>query len=114
MILPSRTPPPSDPYADRRAHERVAVAMPAFLVIGGRRYPVQIVDLSAGGARVDCGPALVAAGAVVVLNWGMSASATVRWREGRFAGLAFVEALDERDVAALARRTEALEARMRG
>ncbi|WP_300973342.1 PilZ domain-containing protein [Sphingomonas sp. LHG3406-1] len=104
-----------DPYADRRLHPRVAVAMPAFLILGGRRYPVQIVDLSAGGAKIDCGTALVAAGAPVTLNWGGgSAQATVRWREGRLAGIAFAAPLDERDVAALATRSAALAARMNG
>ena len=105
----------SDPFANRRQHARVAVAMPAFLVLSGRRYPVQIVDLSAGGAKLDCGLALVAAGAPVTLYWGGgSAQATVRWREGRRAGIAFAAELDPRDVADLARRSEALEARMRG
>ena len=53
-----------DPYVDQRQHPRVSVALPAFLILGGRRYPVQIVDLSSGGAKVDCGAALVVAGAV--------------------------------------------------
>lgn len=105
----------SDPYATLRQHKRVSVALPAFLVIGGRRYPVQIVDLSAGGARIDCGTALVVAGAIVTLNWGIaSAHAAVRWREDRLAGLKFAADLDERDVGDLARRSEALGARMRG
>lgn len=108
------SPASDDPYADRRNHPRVSVALPAFMVIGGRRYPVQIVDLSAGGAKVDCGTALVVAGAIVTLNWGASAQATVRWREGRQAGLAFAAELDARDVADLARRSDALSARMRG
>nr|WP_314441695.1 PilZ domain-containing protein [uncultured Sphingomonas sp.] len=108
---------PAEParFAEQRAHPRVTVALPAFLVIGGRRYSVQINDLSAGGAKIDCGTALVVAGAVVTLNWGgASAQATVRWREGRLAGLAFAAELDPRDVADLARRSEALGARMRG
>ena len=115
MIPASTACPQPDPYADRRLHPRVTVALPAFLILGGRRYPVQIVDLSAGGARVDCGTALVAAGAPVTLNWGgAGAQATVRWRDGRQAGLAFAAELDPRDVTDLARRSEALEARMRG
>ena len=105
----------SQPFASRRQHARVTVALPAFLVLGGRRYPVQIVDLSAGGAKLDCGLALVAASAVVTLYWGGgSAQATVRWRQERLAGIAFAAELDPRDVADLARRSEALEARMRG
>ena len=48
-----------------------------------------------------------------MLDWGGAKSvATVRWREGRLAGLAFVGPLDERDVEALAVRSEALAARM--
>jgi hypothetical protein len=98
-----------------RSHARVSVALPAFLVLSGRRYPVQIVDLSAGGAKLDCGLALVAAGAAVTLHWGGgSAAATVRWREERRAGIAFAAELDQRDVADLARRSQALGARMRG
>jgi hypothetical protein len=105
----------SDPYANRRQHARVTVAMPAFLVLSGRRYPVQIIDLSAGGAKLDCGLALVAAGAAVTLLWGGgSAAATVRWREERRAGIAFAAELDPRDVSDLARRSEALRARMHG
>lgn len=104
-----------DPYAAQRLHRRVAVAMPAFLILGGRRYLVQIVDLSAGGAKLDCGTALVASGAPVKLDWGGgSAQATVRWREERHAGVAFAAELDTRDVEALAKRSEALRARMAG
>ena len=104
-----------DPFVDQRQHPRVSVALPAFLILGGRRYPVQIVDLSSGGAKVDCGAALVVAGAVVTLNWGgAGAQATVRWRDGRLAGLAFAAELDPRDVADLARRGQALGERMRG
>ncbi len=102
-----------DGFADQRLHPRVSVALPAFLILGGRRYPVQIVDLSSGGARLDCGAALVVAGAVVTVNWGgASGQGTVRWREGRMAGVAFTAELDPRDVADLARRSDALAARM--
>lgn len=108
--LPAAEP---DPYADRRSHQRVTVALPAFLILGGRRYPVQIVDLSSGGAKLDCGSALVVAGAVVTLNWGgASGQGTVRWRHERMAGVAFSAELDPRDVADLARRSDALAARL--
>jgi hypothetical protein len=51
----------------------------------------------------------------VTLNWGgASAPGTVRWREGRMAGLAFAREIDPRDVADLARRSEALAARLGG
>ena len=109
-----KAPAEPDRFVDQRQHPRVSVALPAFLILGGRRYPVQILDLSSGGAKVDCGTALVVAGAVVTLNWGgAGAQATVRWREGRLAGLAFAAELDPRDVADLARRGQALGDRMR-
>lgn len=102
-----------NPFVDQRQHPRVSVALPAFLILGGRRYPVQIVDLSSGGAKLDCGAALVVAGAVVTLNWGgASGQGTVRWRDGRMAGVAFSAELDPRDVADLARRSDALAARL--
>lgn len=114
-MTPSALASSDDDFANRRAHARVSVALPAFLIIGGRRYSVQILDLSAGGARIDCAAALVAASATVTLDWGGAKSvATVRWREGRLAGLAFTGPLDERDVAALAVRSAALAARMGG
>jgi hypothetical protein len=51
----------------------------------------------------------------VTLNWGGGSSqATVRWREGRLAGLAFAVEIDARDVLSLARRSEALAARLNG
>lgn len=104
-----------DDLANRRLHPRVAVALPAFLVLRGRRYSVQVVDLSPGGAKIDCAQALVATGATVTLDWGGGSSqATVRWREGRLAGLAFAVEIDARDVLSLARRSEALAARLNG
>ncbi|GAA3998296.1 PilZ domain-containing protein [Sphingomonas humi] len=114
MTLAVRAAPEPDPYAAQRQHRRVQVALPAFLVIGGRRYSVQILDLSAGGAKIDCGTALVVAGASVTLNWGgAGAQGEVRWREGREAGLKFAVEIDERDVADLARRGQALSERLR-
>lgn len=112
-VLPEVADP--DDVAFQRLHRRVAVALPAFLVLGGRRYSVQVIDLSAGGAKLDCGNALVAVGASVTLNWGGGTSlGTVRWRDGRLAGLAFAAEIEERDVLALARRSEALAARING
>ena len=48
------TPQDSDPFADRRVYPRVPVALPAFLQANGERHAVQIVDLSAGGAKLIC------------------------------------------------------------
>ena len=98
----------SDPYADRRVYPRVPVALPAFLQAGGRRHAVQILDLSAGGAKLNC-PISLASGTPVVLDCGtLGRSAVVRWQNGGTLGLCFDSELDPRDVSALAERSRAL------
>lgn len=112
-MTPAAAPAP-DPFADRRLHPRVTVALPAFLSHGEQRHSVQIVDLSAGGAKLRASlPDL--AGAKVLLDCGGGANAAVvRWQDGPFVGLSFDTALSPREVAALAGRSTALAARMRG
>jgi hypothetical protein len=101
-----------DPYADRRASPRVSVALPAFLEAAGERYHVQILDLSAGGAKLSCAAAL-ATGTAVTLDCGtLSRTAEVRWRNGGVLGMCFDSELDPRDVSALADRSTALAVRM--
>src|SRR6185503_15636677 len=58
-----------DPYADRRVYPRVPVALPAFLQAGGKRHSVQVLDLSAGGAKLNCAISL-ASGTAVLLDCG--------------------------------------------
>jgi hypothetical protein len=95
-------------FADRRAHPRVPVALPAFLQAGGERHSVQILDLSAGGAKLSC-PASLAAGTAVILDCGtLGRSAVVRWQNGGVLGLCFDRELDARDVSDLAGRSKAL------
>ncbi|GAA4008704.1 hypothetical protein GCM10022280_01820 [Sphingomonas swuensis] len=104
----------ADPFADRRLHPRVAVALPAFLIVAGQRHSVQIVDLSAGGAKLR-GELPPIAGTRVGLDFGSGPSeGSARWQDGPFVGLSFTTALSEREVAALADRSAALVARMRG
>ncbi len=68
-----------DPYADRRVYPRVPVALPAFLQADGERHSVQILDLSPGGAKLDC-PASLTVGTAVVLDCGtLARAAVVRW-----------------------------------
>jgi len=102
-----------DPYADRRAYPRVPTALPAFLQANGERHFVQVLDLSAGGAKLSCALS-VPSGTTVTLDCGtLSRGATVRWRNGELVGICFDSELDERDVAALADRSKALAARMK-
>lgn len=102
-----------DPFADRRAHPRVSVALPAFLQVGPDRHSVQMLDLSAGGVKLSC-PASFAIGTAVLLDCGtFRRDAVARWQNGEFLGLSFDHELDDRDVAALADRSKALTARMK-
>lgn len=101
-----------DPYADRRVYPRVAVALPAFLQAGDARHHVQMLDLSAGGARLSCAVTL-SAGAAVELDCGtFGRSGIVRWQNDEALGLSFDTELDARELAALVNRSNALSARM--
>ena len=111
----SSAPPAQDgvPYEDRRAYPRVALALPAFLQANGSRHSVKLIDLSAGGAKVNC-PAAISIGSDVILDCGtFSLAAEVRWQEGPYLGLRFGSELDGREVAALIERSKALTARMK-
>jgi len=104
-------PTPPDDFADRRAYPRVEVAMPAFLQAGGERHAVQILDLSAGGAKLDC-PVGLSTGTAVILDCGtLGRAAVVRWQTAGVLGLCFDSELDARDVSALIERSKALMAR---
>ena len=100
----------SDPFADRRAFPRVSVALPAFLQAAGERHSVQMLDLSAGGAKLDC-PIRLVIGTSVTLDCGtFERPATARWQEGRFLGLSFDSELNDREMMALVDRSDALSA----
>jgi PilZ domain len=106
------TPQDVDPYADRRAYPRVTVALPAFLQVKAERHSVQILDLSAGGAKLNCA-ANFPVGTAVTLDCGMlGRTAVIRWQNGDVLGLSFDSELDTRELAALAERSNALAARM--
>ncbi len=103
----------NDPFADRRLYPRVPSALPAFLQANGKRHSVQILDLSAGGAKLNCSKK-VATGTNVVLDCGtLGRGAVVRWQNGGALGLCFDRELDPRDVSALAERSRALAALMK-
>ena len=110
--MASIVPSPED-FADRRAYPRVEVALPAFLRVNGRRLAVQLCDLSAGGAKLDCAIGLPT-GTVVTLDCGtLNRAGVVRWRSYGVLGLSFDSELDPRDVSALIERSKALAARMK-
>ena len=88
--------------------------MPAFLQAEGQRHAVQILDLSAGGAKLDC-PANLPTGTAVILDCGtLGRAAVVRWQTGGVLGLCFDSELDARDVSALIERSKALTAWRKG
>jgi len=104
--------PQADAFADRRAYPRVPVAMPAFLQANGKRYSVQLHDLSSGGAKLNC-PASLAVGTAVILDCGtLRRTAVVRWQNEGFMGICFDSELDAREVSALSDRSKALAVRM--
>jgi hypothetical protein len=103
----------SGPYEDRRAYPRVPVAMPAFLQANGERHAVHLVDLSAGGAKLNCSVSL-ATGTAVTLDCGtLGRSAVVRWQTDGVLGLCFDNELDAREVTALIARSIALDTLMK-
>ena len=107
------TPQDSAPYEDRRAYPRVPVAMPAFLQANGERHAVQLLDLSLGGAKLNC-PVSLAVGTAVILDCGsFGRAAVVRWQNGALLGLCFDSELKEREISALTDRSVALEALMK-
>lgn len=113
MTQPQAIQTDTDPFADRRLHPRVMVALPAFLQANGARHSVQILDLSSGGAKLNFADP-IPAGTVVLLDCGtLACSGTVRWQNGGQLGLAFETELDPREVAALMERSKALEALMK-
>ncbi len=104
------TAPDGDPFADRRVYPRVPVALPAFLEANGERHAVLLIDLSAGGAKLNC-PISLVTGTAVILDCGtIGRSAVVRWQNEGLVGLCFDSELDERVVSALMKRSEALAA----
>src|SRR5215203_2056144 len=102
-MMPNPVPPDQDcdPYADRRVYPRVPVAMPAFLQANGARHAVQLHDLSAGGAKLNC-PESLSVGTKVILDCGtLGRAAVIRWRNGELVGLSFDSELDSREISAL-------------
>ena len=79
--------------------------LPAFLQANGARHAVQLLDVSAGGARINC-PASLAVGTPVILDCGMLARpAVIRWQNAGIMGVKFDSELDERVVTALIERS---------
>jgi hypothetical protein len=89
------------------------VALPAFLQTNGERHAVQLLDLSPGGAKLDC-PASLPVGTEVTLDCGtLSRTAAVRWQSAGVLGLCFASELDAREVSTLMERSKALAAWMK-
>jgi hypothetical protein len=102
-----------DPYEDRRVYPRVPVALPAFLQANEERHAVRLLDLSPGGAKLDCAASLPT-GTAVILDCGtLGRGAVVRWNSAGVMGICFDSELDARDVAALIDRSRALDVRMK-
>jgi hypothetical protein len=110
MASTDPSPQDGDPYADRRVYPRVPVALPAFLQADGQRHAAQLLDVSAGGAKLECA-ARLPVGTAVTLDCGtLGRTAVVRWLNGGLLGLCFDSELDAREVSALTNRSTAIAA----
>ena len=113
MVSSVQSPQDLDCYEERRAYPRVLVAMPAFLQASGDRHAVHLLDLSAGGAKLNCST-ILPTGTAVVLDCGtLGRSAVVRWQTGGALGICFDTELDAREVTALIARSIALDTLMK-
>jgi hypothetical protein len=87
--------------------------LPAFLQAEGERHFVHLLDVSAGGAKLNCAVS-IPVGAAVVLDCGtLGRGAVVRWRNGELLGLCFDSELGAREVSALINRSSALADRIK-
>jgi hypothetical protein len=74
---------------------------------------VQLLDLSAGGAKLNC-PAALQVGAGVTLDCGsFERAAVVRWQNSGLLGLSFESELNDREISTLMERSRALAALMK-
>ena len=96
------------PFADRRASPRVAVALPAFVRVGEERHAVQLLDLSSGGAKLDCPRDLAVGGAIALDLGALSRAAVVRWTSAGFVGVSFDVELEAKDIEVVVERSRAL------
>lgn len=79
---------------DARRMPRIELKCPAWLEAGSRREIVTVANVSDGGARIEARTPLLAHERVTLtLDGFRPAPATVRWVQGRAAGLAFEPAL---------------------
>ena len=112
MVKPKPALQDHNAFADRRVYPRVPVALPATLQAGAERHSVQLVDVSSGGAKLNC-QARIPVGTAVTLDCGsLARTAVVRWQNGGLMGLMFDSELDSRVVSALTERSRALEGLM--
>jgi hypothetical protein len=112
MASSAPSPQDSGPYEDRRAYPRVGVALPAFLHVNEERHSVQLLDVSAGGAKLRSALSLPTKAAVVLDCGTLKRVAVVRWQNDGLVGLCFESELDAREVSALIDRSAALAALM--
>ena len=74
---------------------------------------MQLLDVSPGGAKLDC-PVSLSVGTAVKLDCGtLGRGAVVRWQSAGVMGLCFNSELDLREASALIERSRAIAARMK-
>lgn len=85
---------PVPPVVERRGSPRYSTSMPATIVISHYdRVPCVVRDISDSGAKIGLSPryALSSRFWIVFRHAGIALRASLVWREGAFAGIAFDE-----------------------
>ena len=77
---------------NRRRHPRMSVHWHGSMSASGESEDCLVLDISSGGARVQCSEPFADADCVTLrLSQGDHHTGTVVWRQGSFMGLAFDE-----------------------
>lgn len=98
--------------ADRRAANRLPVALPVILDLGGQRIGARLIDLTLNGGRIEAS-AVPLPNSKLVLHCGTVVIAgTVVWSRGSQIGMKFRVPLSERQFDEQVRRAIALASRL--
>lgn len=81
-----------------RANTRHRCSVPADIRICGQSTRCLVLDISHGGARVSCRPALVPGTPVQIEVAGLAFGGTIQWNNKPFAGIAFNRAIGSRQL----------------
>ncbi len=97
-------------FTEQRSEMRFVVALPATAVIRGENYNVRVLNVALSGAMFETSAPLAARSKLIFRCGTITASATVAWQSGGYAGVCFDRLLSERDLADQLSRSSAVDA----